>query len=432
MPEQPFQQTVPTSEIDGRIARFQSALSAADIAAAVVVQTADLYYLTGTTQNAHLIVPATGEPALLVRRTLERARAESPIRQIEALTSLGQLVPALAAAGVADGRLGFELDVLPAARYLDYQRRLLAYELTDCSDILRTLRAIKSSWEIDRIREAADQISGVAEQMQAVFRAGMTELALAAEIEYWLRSSGHQGQLRMRAFNGDLHYGTVSAGPASALPGGTDTPLVGAGPNPFIGKGASNRPICFGTPIVIDLIGSSEGYIADQTRCFSHGELPAHLLAAYERSRELVAQIAEQARPGVAGSALYELAIELAGELAPALATGTRVSFVAHGIGIELDEPPFFARGWDRTLEPGMVFALEPKFVFPGEGAVGLENSYLVTADGSEQLTSAPEELIVLDPAANYSAVVRRGSRRLAAATMAAPQRPTNSTIPGT
>ena len=72
------------------------------------------------------------------------------------------------------------------------------------------------------------------------------------------------------------------------------------------------------------------------------------------------------------------------------------MSFVAHGIGLELDEPPFFARGWDRPLEAGMVFALEPKFVFPGEGALGLENSYVVTANGAEKLTSAPEELIAL------------------------------------
>jgi Xaa-Pro aminopeptidase len=73
-----------------------------------------------------------------------------------------------------------------------------------------------------------------------------------------------------------------------------------------------------------------------------------------------------------------------------------RVTFVGHGFGLEIDELPLLAKGWDEPLEPGMVFALEPKFVFPGVGAVGIENSYLVTADGAERLTSAPEELIEL------------------------------------
>jgi Xaa-Pro dipeptidase len=73
-----------------------------------------------------------------------------------------------------------------------------------------------------------------------------------------------------------------------------------------------------------------------------------------------------------------------------------RVTFVGHGIGLEIDELPLLARGWDEPLEEGMVFALEPKFVFPGEGAVGIENSYLVVGDGVERLTNAPEELVEL------------------------------------
>ncbi len=70
--------------------------------------------------------------------------------------------------------------------------------------------------------------------------------------------------------------------------------------------------------------------------------------------------------------------------------------FVGHGIGLEIDERPVLAPGFDDPLEPGVVFALEPKFLFPGEFAVGVENSYAVTPDGVEQLTLAHEDLIVL------------------------------------
>ena len=76
---------------------------------------------------------------------------------------------------------------------------------------------------------------------------------------------------------------------------------------------------------------------------------------------------------------------------------GYNVKFIGHGIGIEVDEFPFVAKGAPTILAPGMVFALEPKFVFPGEGAVGLENTYLVTANGFETLTPLDEGVLRCD-----------------------------------
>ena len=137
---------VPSAEVEGRLRAFQEALASAGFAGAVIVQSTDLYYLTGTTQSAHLVVPAAGDPILHVRKTIERARLESPLARVESLRSLGELPAALARGGVAGGRVGFELDVLPAVRYLDYVDRLPGYELGDCSPLLRRLRAVKSPW----------------------------------------------------------------------------------------------------------------------------------------------------------------------------------------------------------------------------------------------------------------------------------------------
>jgi len=76
---------------------------------------------------------------------------------------------------------------------------------------------------------------------------------------------------------------------------------------------------------------------------------------------------------------------------------GAQVSFIGHGIGIEIDEYPFIARGFnDMYLEPGMVFAFEPKAVFAGEGAVGIENTFFVTENGVRQLTISDQELVIL------------------------------------
>ncbi|HSJ95276.1 MAG TPA: M24 family metallopeptidase, partial [Gaiellaceae bacterium] len=179
--------------------------------------------------------------------------------------------------------------------------------------------------------------------------------------------------------------------------GSTETPVVGPGPNVAVSKGASHRPIEEGEPILIDFAGAHEGYLADQTRTYSLGPLPRYLEEPYEAAREILHRVAAEARPGVTGAQLYEKAMELAGDREGFMGWGDeRVSFVGHGIGLEIDELPLLARGWDEPLEAGMVFALEPKFVFPEVGAVGIENSYLVTGNGVERLTSAPEELIEL------------------------------------
>jgi len=275
--------------------------------------------------------------------------------------------------------------------------KLDGFELDDCSAALRRVRAVKSGWELRQVERAAEMLSHVHEWMARHARVGMTELELAAEIERELRVAGHQGPIRFRAFNNELFYGSVLAGPSGAVPGSTETPIVGPGPNVAVSKGASHRRIERGEPILVDLAGAWEGYLADQTRTFSLGPLPRRLLDAYEAAREILHRVADEAMPGVTGAALYERAVELAGDLEGFMGAGDeRVTFVGHGFGLEIDELPLLAKGWEEPLEAGMVFALEPKFVFPGVGAVGIENSYLVTGDGAERLTSAPEDLLEL------------------------------------
>jgi Xaa-Pro aminopeptidase len=388
---------VPAGEIERRLARFQEGLRAEGLDGAIVVQDVDLFYLAGTAQNAHLVVPAEGEPALFVRKTLERARAETPLEHVERLRSLRDLRPALLSVGLPSGRLGLELDVLPAVQYLQYARRLEGFELGDCSGIIRRLRARKSTWEIANVRAACEMLSHVTEWVGRHARVGMTEIALAAELERELRLAGHQGPVRFRAFNNELFYGSILAGPSAAVPGSTETPIVGPGPNLAISKGASPRPISAGEPILVDLAGAWEGYHGDQTRMFSLGRLDRRFEEAHDAAREILHRVAGEARQGVTGAALYARAQDLASAWDGFMGAGDeRVSFVGHGIGLEIDELPLLARGWNEPLEEGMVFALEPKFVFPGEAAVGIENSYLVVGDGVERLTSAPEELVEL------------------------------------
>jgi Xaa-Pro dipeptidase len=378
----------PSEEIDRRLAALRSALAADGLDAALIVQHTDLAYFSGTNQQAHLVVPASGEPVLLVRRVLERARAESPLGRIEPLRSLGALPAALDAAGVESGAtLGLELDVLPAGLYLGYARRLPDHELGDCSPAVRRVRARKSDWELARMRAACEQVRSAAEAVPGLLRPGVLESQVQLEVETVLRKAGHQGQLRFRGFNQEMHYGQVLAGPSGAVPGYSDSPLCGPGPNPVLGKGPDGHVLAQGDPVIADLVGGHDGWLSDQTRTFAVGRLDAILRA-----------VEAELRPGTPASALYDLAERIAADAGldeHFMGAGPqRVRFLGHGVGMEIDELPVLAPGFDDPLEEGNVIAVEPKFVFPGRGAVGIENMYAVTADGFETMTTAPEELI--------------------------------------
>jgi Xaa-Pro dipeptidase len=389
----------PRDEIDRRLAALRSALVDDGLDGALIVQHTDLAYFSGTNQQAHLVVPVGDEPVLLVRRVLERARAESPLERIEPLRSLAALAAALASAGLDSGtRIGLELDVLPARLYLGYGRRLPDHDLDDCSPAVRRVRARKSDWELARMRAAAEQVRRGAEAVPGLIRPGIAESQVQLEVERVLRLAGHQGQLRFRGFNQEMHYGQVLAGPSGAVSGYSDSPLCGPGPNPVLGKGPDGHVLELGDPVIADLVGGHDGWLADQTRTFAVGRLDADLHTAHDCAVAILRAVEAELRPGTPAGTLYDLAEGMAVDAGLEdhfMGAGPqRVRFLGHGVGMEIDELPVLAPGFDEPLEEGNVIAVEPKFVFPGRGAVGIENMYAVTADGFETMTTAPEELI--------------------------------------
>jgi Xaa-Pro aminopeptidase len=151
---------------------------------------------------------------------------------------------------------------------------------------------------------------------------------------------------------------------------------------------------------MLDYMFAYNGYLSDHTRIYSLGALPAQLTEAHAAMLELQQLIKKEASAGVQSGEIYELALAKTKELGYEDhfmgAGGERVRFVGHGIGLEVDEFPFLAAGQKLELQPGMTIALEPKLVFPGQGVVGIENTHVVTEDGLEQLSSYPENIIVI------------------------------------
>lgn len=358
----------------------------------LLAQSADLVYFSGTCQNAYLYVPEEDEPLLMVRRNYKRALECSSMNRIVPLSSPRRLTEVLQSQGYrTPKRLGLELDVLPAGQYLRLQKLFFGTELIDCSLAVKQLRSIKSPFELELLREAAAMMDRVFAAIPDMLRAGLAELELAGMIECLARQEGHQGLVRVRGFNTDFHYGCLLTGPHGGVPSYFDGPLGGPGVTPAFPFGVGHRILGQDEPIMVDYVGSSQGYVVDMTRVFVIGKIPEHLAWAHNVAIQIQNAIAEMACPGISGARLYELALSMAHEAQLDryfMGYGDQVSFVAHGVGLELDELPVLARGAKNTLEEGMVLALEPKFIFPGEGAVGIENTFVVTASGLKRLTN--------------------------------------------
>jgi Xaa-Pro dipeptidase len=385
----------PAAECTRRVASLREALAARGLDGALVLQAVDILWLSGTRQNAALWVPVEGEPALLVRKSLERARGESPLGRVLPFPPSKEL------AGVTGGarRLGLTLDVVPVAVQQFWTRALPGVEWTDVSMVVRELRSVKSPWELERMRDTARLLSAVFREVPSWLRPGLREVDVAAEIEVRMRRAGNEGSPRVRGFNQEFFMGLAIAGGAATAPSYFDGPVTGRGLSASSPLGASLEPIGQDVPVLLDYTAILGGYLTDMTRIAVCGRLAPELRRAFDVARAIQDEVAAALRPGSVPSRLFALARERAdgaglGDrfMGP---PGAQARFVGHGIGLELDEVPVLAPGFDAPLRLGMTFAIEPKFVFPGAGAVGIENTFAVGEAGGERLSDLSDDLLV-------------------------------------
>lgn len=395
---------VPSSEIAQRIVAFQALLQSHQVDAALIRQNADLYYFAGTVQDAWLVIPASGHPVFAVRRDVLRAQQQTPLRPVIPLETLKQL-PSLVdeATGRASPRtLGMELDVLPANIFFFFDEKLFPKDrIVDVSGLIRQVRMVKSPWELDMMRSAAVISDAVARAVPQFLHEGLREWDLLAELERTARRAGHLGFSRVRGFNLEIYFGHVLSGPEAAEAAYADQPTGGPGISPAFSQGSGCRTIARGDLVSVDTMMNHNGYLNDQTRNFCLGPPPQVLQDRYEMCRELHQWLREHAVPGAVTGELYDRVLEKVRKahrsehfMGP---NDSGVSFLAHGLGLEVDEFPFIAKGQKMVLREGMTFAFEPKWVIPGTGIAGYENTYVVNAHGAEPLNVTPEDLVIFD-----------------------------------
>lgn len=376
-----------------RIARLQALMQAEGVQALVVASNINLYYLFGQIYSGIAYVPASGHPMYLVRRPQVYGQIAGVhyIRKVEDLVSL---IDTSSITSVA-----LELDE-QSYNEVERQRKLFPNaHLHNGTSLLRTARQIKTKAEIEAIRLGASRHMAVYRQIPQLYRSGMTDLELQIEVERVMRLGGSVGIFRTFGSAMEIHMGSLIAGDNAAAPSPYDFAMGGAGCE-ALPLGSNGTPLTAGMSIMVDMAGNYGPYMTDMTRTCSVGRLPDEAYRLHELSRRMHREIMHVAGPGTSCADLYLHSLELAraeGAGDYFMGTTLQAQFVGHGIGLQINEGPVLTGRSREVLSEGMVIAYEPKFVLPGIGAVGIENSYLITATGVENLTPLDEDIIDLE-----------------------------------
>ncbi len=372
------------------------------IDAALLLHPRDVLYYAGTARPASLLVVPRAErqPAviLFVRRGFELAQQEATVERVEAMDGFSSVTAAVDNLGLAEGVLGIEMDVVAAALYQRVSEAFPQWTIADISSSVLTQRMVKDADEIEATRRAAATADAGHEALAQSARAGMSELALAAEVERAIRLDGHEGFQPLRYPEARGGGVLLVSGKHLTERGGHGLVVTGAGLSPAAPYGPSRRQVERGDLMVLDFGAAHEGYTADEARTFVIGPpTPA------QRALFSVALAAEEAafdllRPGTSLGAVYAAVDDVVGRGAPPHhAPGSLVlpGFVGHGLGLELDEPPVLWPDDERLLQEGMVLAIEVEVSSPGHRMMAkIEDTIVVRSDGCEVLTHAPRRLI--------------------------------------
>lgn len=383
------------SEARKRIDALQALMRREGMDAVLVSDNANLLALCGRVYAGYAWIPAEGEPVWFVRRPVELG-GDNVV-----YIHKPENIPAyLSEASLKTGdTIGLEYDITAYSAVLRLMGLFPDSKTVNASGILRQWRSVKTPVQAELMRQSAVKHAEVYKRVPGLYRMGMTDHELQVEIERLSRLEGCLGVFRISGPSMELFMGNVISGKNADNPTPYDFAMGGAGLDPSLPVGADGAEILDNTTVMVDLNGNFTGYMTDMTRVFSLGKIPQLAMDAHQCSIDICHAFMKEARPGTAAKDLYAMAEAMVRERSLEryfMGHRQHAGFVGHGIGIEVNELPVIAPRSRDILQEGNTIALEPKFVIPEVGAVGVENTYLVTGDGAECLTVCPEEIVPL------------------------------------
>lgn len=396
---------VPPSELEARQSVLGTRLREAGLPGLLLQHPIDLYYYTGGRQDAAFFVPAEGAPGsteaggdgpvAFVRRSLHRARLEAgeddAPHTIRDFPRLSTFASTLAELGVREAP-AMQLGEVPASFAARFQSALANLgTVSDGTAIVHTQREVKSTWEVGCMDEAAEVQWRMFEAIETVGGEGASELDLAAAAEAVSRSEGFGGNVQMRRYPLQCDRGVIVAGRSGGVTSFFDSAVGGAGPHPLSGMGAGFRKIKANEPVLVDLVHVHRGYVVDMTRMFVAGRLDEVWMNRLEDMMSVRDEVVGVLETGGTCSEAWDRGLALATELGHADhlmgQAPDQSRFLGHSVGLQLDEAPVVAAGFDRQMPVGGTMAIEPKVVHT-DGAIGSEDTWLREHDGLRPITA--------------------------------------------
>ncbi|MDE6582201.1 MAG: Xaa-Pro peptidase family protein [Duncaniella sp.] len=379
-----------------RVERLRSAMQDAGMEALLVTDNANKYFLTGRVFTGQVYVPLSGEVIYFIRRPLKlEGDGVVYVHKPEQIAeTLGLNMPQ---------SLGLELDISAYSTVERLKKVFTGAEIKNASPLLRQVRAVKDDTALELLRMSGKKQVYVYSRIPRLYKEGMSDIELQIEIERASRLEGCLGQFRISGDSMELYMGNVLAGDNSDNPSPYDFAMGGSGMDPSLPVGADGTLIKNGMTVMVDMNGDYTGYMTDMTRIYCVGpveNLPGQVRKAHECSIRIHRELVKMLVPGTEAKALWQRAEEIAREEGLHeyfMGHRQKAGFLGHGVGIEINELPVIAPRSRDIIAAGNTVALEPKFVIPGAGAVGIESTYFVHPDHVENLTPAPEAIIPFD-----------------------------------
>ena len=371
--------------------RIADRLKSQGIDAILVSENANLYYTSGRVFCGFTYITADGSVTYFVRRPV--GLSGDNVRYIRKPEQIAEMLPAMPAT------IALELDTTPYSTVERLRKIFGDAQVANGSDVLRRCRAVKTPYEIARLNESGVHHVMAYSRIPRIYRGGMTDVELQVEIERVLRNEGCLGQFRIAGGSMELFMGNILTGDNADNPSPYDFAMGGAGLDLSLPVGCNGSAISPGHTVMVDMCGNFTGYMTDMTRVFYVGRLDETAAKAHQLSIDIHHRLAKEFHAGCEAKRMYEVAMEMvtaAGMDDYFMGHTQKAGFIGHGVGIEVNELPVLAPRSRDVLEEGNVIAIEPKFVIPHVGAVGIENTYVVRNDRLECITNAPEEITEL------------------------------------
>lgn len=319
---------------------------------------------------AAVVTPDGPDVLLVVTPEFKQATSDARIQDVREYNEFTEspmdlLAGILRELGTDSGRVGIEMDFMPARDYLELRKQLPQAVFQDAEPIFDRLRMLKTQEEIHRLRHIGGIVHRAHIEACAAARPGWTEMQFGNAIRDSVRAQGGEG----------LNNLVVASGYRSTWSNCPPSPKV----------------LETGEVIKVDVFAHDNGYQSDIARTVAVAGPTPFQADIWARLVDIHTAMLDAIRPGASTRALWQLFVdEFAGHgLTPS------IRFAGHGLGLTLHEEPYISSYADSTLEEGMVLAIEPVTHVDGMG-FHIEDEVIVTADGCELISDGRGEMLTI------------------------------------